>query len=403
MLLFPNVNSYAYVTAFRRIHLQGNAFHHHVSSTATNRIRLSLLFHPAQYYHPTSKTSLNFISSSSSSSFKTNKDIQDKGQESSSLYSTENQNADGDDIYVNKNNLRDQVFSAISNCGGIKVTSATVRNLVNDLMMQHTLTEVPADALGRSVTCGLLMSNGMPDEHTVQITINGDGPLRGVCTITNGLGECKGYVGSPSLNGFKLEDAVGKGTVQVVKNRPDWPNPYNGITSIIKGDIDQDMGIYLAESEQRSCALAAATSVNGILCTSAGGYLVEQLPGCEKETIAKVEENLKTLMEKDGSDNLPTNLLLNGFTPMDISGIILDGLGMKPLQQITPSLNCGCSDDRLIRSLRLLPKEEVDSLVEREEQIEARCEFCGKVYRMDGEEVKTRMAAAKGDPSRDDP
>jgi len=281
--------------------------------------------------------------------------------------------------------------------------SATVRNLVNDLMMQHTLTEVPADALGRSVTCGLLMSNGMPDEHTVQITINGDGPLRGVCTITNGLGECKGYVGSPSLNGFTLEDAVGKGTVQVVKNRPDWPNPYNGITSIIKGDIDQDMGIYLAESEQRSCALAAATSVNGILCTSAGGYLVEQLPGCEKETIAKVEENLKTLMEKDGSDNLPTNLLLNGFTPMDISGIILDGLGMKPLQQITPSLNCGCSDDRLIRSLRLLPKEEVDSLVEREEQIEARCEFCGKVYRMDGEEVKTRMAAAKGDPSRDDP
>ena len=231
----------------------------------------------------------------------------------------------------------------------------------------------------------------------------GDGPLRGICTTTNGRGECRGYVGVPGLQGFSLEDAVGKGTVQVVKNHPDWPNPYNGITSIMKGDIDQDMGIYLAESEQRSCALAAATTINGILCTSAGGYLVEQLPGCDKESIAKVEQNLKTLVEKDGGDSLPSNLLLNGQTPMDIAGIILDGLDMQPLQQIKPSFFCGCSDERLIRSLRLLPKEDVDDLIEKQEKIEARCEFCGTVYTMGPDEVRERMASAVGDPSRINP
>lgn len=47
--------------------------------------------------------------------------------------------------------------------------------------------------------------------------------------------------------------------MQVVKNHPDWPNPYNGITAIRHGDIDRDVGIYLAESEQRSCALAAVS------------------------------------------------------------------------------------------------------------------------------------------------
>ena len=36
------------------------------------------------------------------------------------------------------------------------------------------------------------------------------------------------------------------------------------------------LGAYLAESEQRSCALAAGTAVKGILCTAAGGYLIEQ-------------------------------------------------------------------------------------------------------------------------------
>ena len=75
--------------------------------------------------------------------------------------------------YENKANRRDQVFSAISGDGGIKVTAATVRNIVNDIMLQHTLTPTPADALGRTITCALLMANGIQAEQIVQITMNG--------------------------------------------------------------------------------------------------------------------------------------------------------------------------------------------------------------------------------------
>ena len=77
-------------------------------------------------------------------------------------------------IYRNRNNIRDQVFSAMSGDGGIKVTAVTVRNMVNDLMIQHTMTETPSEALGRTVICGLLMANGVQDEQVVQITMNGE-------------------------------------------------------------------------------------------------------------------------------------------------------------------------------------------------------------------------------------
>ena len=76
-------------------------------------------------------------------------------------------------IYRNRNNIRDQVFSAISGDGGIKVTAVTARNLLNDMMMKHTLTEVPTEALGRTMICALLMSNGIQDEQNVQITMQG--------------------------------------------------------------------------------------------------------------------------------------------------------------------------------------------------------------------------------------
>jgi molecular chaperone Hsp33 len=303
--------------------------------------------------------------------------------------------------YINESNQRDQVFSAISDDGSVKVTACTARNLVNDLMIMHTMTPIPADALGRTAMCALLLSNGMQAEQTCQITINSDGPLRGVVAIANGRGKVRGYVGSPMLGETQLSKAVGQGLVQVVKNHPDWPNPYNGITQIRFGDIDRSVGFYLAESEQRSCALAAATAIHGVLCTAAGGYLIEQLPDASTETLQRVEKNLARLVEKDGGDALPTNLFLSGVTPLDIAEIILDGLGMKPLQQIEPQLECKCSSQRLVRALRLLPREEVDQLVETQEKIEARCEFCGKKYEMGPDEIREQLDNATGDPSLD--
>lgn len=70
----------------------------------------------------------------------------------------------------------------------------------------------------------------------------GDGPIRGIVATSTGLGEVRGYVGSPMLGDMKLTEAVGLGNVQVVKNHPTWPNPYNGITAIRHGDIDRDIG-----------------------------------------------------------------------------------------------------------------------------------------------------------------
>ena len=49
------------------------------------------------------------------------------------------------EVYRNPKNRNDQVFSAISADGGIKVTACSVRNLVNDMMIQHAMTEVPTE------------------------------------------------------------------------------------------------------------------------------------------------------------------------------------------------------------------------------------------------------------------
>jgi len=76
-------------------------------------------------------------------------------------------------IYNNKNNIKDQILSAISADGTIKVTVCTVRNLINEVSMMHNMSKVPTDALGRLLVCSLLMSNGMQPEQTCQLSIDG--------------------------------------------------------------------------------------------------------------------------------------------------------------------------------------------------------------------------------------
>ena len=96
--------------------------------------------------------------------------------------------------FQNPNNNEDQIFSALSSDGTLKVTTCTVRNLLNDMMLQHTMNPVPADALGRTTICALLASSGMQEEQVFQIAVKGDGALRGCTVIVNGRGEAKGFV-----------------------------------------------------------------------------------------------------------------------------------------------------------------------------------------------------------------
>ena len=44
-----------------------------------------------------------------------------------------------------------------------------------------------------------------------------------------------------------------------------------------------------------------------------------------------------------------------------------------------------------MRTLRLLPRSEVDDIMEKNEDIEIKCEFCGKKYAMTPDELRMQL------------
>ena len=53
--------------------------------------------------------------------------------------------------------------------------------------------------------------------------------------------------------------------------------------------------------------------------------------------------------------------------------------------------SCKCSDERIMRTLRLLPRTEVDDIMEKNENIEVKCEFCGKRYYLTPNEIREKL------------
>lgn len=166
------------------------------------------------------------------------------------------------------------LVSALSTDGFLSAKAADTTALVNEASQLQGLSGLACDALGRALTCCLLLAEPLEEKEVFQTKFDGDGPIRGVLASANGALESRGKVGNPKLflppnaiGAYDVGTAVGLGNLFVTRTKvlPGATReiPYNSVASIQTGEVAEDINFYLAESEQRVGALAAGVFVNG--------------------------------------------------------------------------------------------------------------------------------------------
>ena len=55
--------------------------------------------------------------------------------------------------------------------------------------------------------------------------------------------------------------------------------------------------------------------------------------------------------------------------------------------------SCPCSEERVLRTLSLLPKSELAEIIKSNDVVEAKCEFCGTVYRKTAADIEAELDA----------
>lgn len=288
----------------------------------------------------------------------------------------------------------DELVSCLSKDRKLIVKAIRATGLVRAATSRHHATPVAAAALGRALLAALLLASGKKDLETVQLEFRGDGPLKVVVAIADGRACVRGYVGDPQVQlplsaSGKLDvgRAVGQGFLSVVCNHPTWPDPYRGITAIQTGEIADDVLHYLVTSEQIPSALALGVFVRGAEVQAAGGYLVQLLPGTTEQMLELVEKNVLRL-NRLGS---PTQLIRNGMSALDMVRELIVDIDEETLNRVQPQYSCNCDASRVRRLVALLPRNEIESILEEQNRVEAKCEFCGSYYELSPDEARALM------------
>jgi len=267
----------------------------------------------------------------------------------------------------------------------ISVSVLETTDMVNDAISIHKLSPVCAAALGRTMTVSTFMSSNLKSQKDkLYVTVAGDGLGGKISVCGNGELQMRGTIENPQVD-IPLNDkgkldvagCVGKnGRITITKSMG-LKEPYSGSAKIVTGEIAEDFTSYYALSEQIPTAIALGVKIGKQLtCVGAGGVIIQALPFASEKSLQMAEDIMKklssvsTLIEKGGAE-----------------GIVKEFFGEVDYQTYYPKYQCLCSRDNIERILISLGKEELQKILEEEKTIKVNCEFCGKTYEFNQEEI----------------
>jgi molecular chaperone Hsp33 len=118
----------------------------------------------------------------------------------------------------------------------------------------------------------------------------------------------------------------------------------------------------------------------------AGGFILQLMPGATEEVISELEKTLAGVKSV-------TDLLEKGMTPEDILASLIGGFDLRIVQKHEVSFACNCSAERIESALISIGPKDIREMIAEGKPVEVGCQFCGKQYRFEVEDLKRILAA----------
>lgn len=290
--------------------------------------------------------------------------------------------------------MADEIVRAMTADGYVKAVAVTGRDLVERARNIHTLLPMATAALGRALLGASMLGDMLKEQKgSLTLQIKGGGPLGTVLAVSDYEGNVRGYVQNPHVELMEKHQgkldvgaAVGStGTLTVIKDIG-LKEPYVGSIGLFSGEIADDLAMYFVESEQipTACALGVLVGTDQSV-TSAGGYLIQLLPGASDDIIDKIEAGVHRV----GS---VSHALEGGLDGEGLLRAVLSDFQLEILEKHPVEYRCYCSRDRVTRALISMGREELSSLIREQGQADLTCQFCDKVYHYSQEQLEKLLA-----------
>jgi molecular chaperone Hsp33 len=284
--------------------------------------------------------------------------------------------------------MADYWVRAITEDGTVRALAAVTTVTVEKARRRHGTAPTATAALGRTLTAAGLIGALLKSGQSVTVRILGDGPLGGVLATGDATGSVRGYVANPGvhlpLTATKKLDvggAVGRGTLHVTMDLG-MRMPYHGSVPLVSGEIGEDLAAYFVHSQQTPSLVALGVLVSPEeRVIASGGLIVQLMPGAADHTAAYLEERARVLPTI-------TSMVSAGQSPEEILEAALGEVRTSIVAKQVVRFACRCSLKKVRGVLASLGERELREIVEEQGQVEVRCNFCGRRYLLDENDVE---------------
>lgn len=229
--------------------------------------------------------------------------------------------------------------------------------------------------LGQALTAVVLLSATIKFNGFMILQVQGDGPLKTLVAQATHERKIRGLVrSSETVTNGSLQDMFGEGRL-VLTVSSENAQPYQGIVPLQGDNLAAVLETYFAQSEQLNTRLWLFANE-----THAAGLLLQELPSqlndrADWERIAMLAS---TVTEQEMLELGCEELLYRLFNEEKVR--LFDA---EPV-----AFDCSCSRLKIENTLRMLGRQELESVLQERGQIEVNCEFCNKYYRFDRIDVE---------------
>ena len=284
----------------------------------------------------------------------------------------------------------DEIIRVIAKDAPVKAMAITARDTVERARAIHDCWPVASAALGRLLMAASMMGAVLKAEDgSVTLRVRGGGPLGALTAVSDSGGNVRGYVQNPAVDvprkaKGKLDVGAavgGEGDLTVIRDLG-MKEPYIGSVQLVGGEIAEDIAAYFVESEQipTACALGVLIAPDQTV-QAAGGYLIQLLPGADDAVVSAVERGVARL-------GAVSARLDGGMEPLELLQEVLADFELEVLETTPIEYRCYCSEERVSRALISLGREELDKLIREQDGAELTCQFCDRVYRYSGDQLR---------------
>ncbi len=287
------------------------------------------------------------------------------------------------------NKVHRKVNRFVTNDFTLRIAAVDATAVVQEMQTLQNCFPLATIGIGRAMVGALLLASHLKDDQEIGLLFKGNGPLGSVYAQASFEGHVRGYCPNPKYqapqpdDAINLKKALGFGTLNVTRHQPFQSQPFLGTVEMPYGEVGEDIAHYLHQSHQIRSLISLGVYLDSYgKVKSAGGLLIEVMPGVEEEVVSIIENNAKSQKSQ------VSKLILEGVSEKELIVPYLKGI---PFTQIPHDYevkyHCPCTESRVRRALSVLSLADLEDMIQKNEVTDITCQMCGRDYKVTVQEL----------------